>query len=333
MPHKIGLQSNDDVGGEYRWHRDHGFDRMADGTTHVLSRGTLAAPAELRSRNFVGLLLSLFAVCVLGAPPVSAGGCTAPVELIKLQAPLPKLLAAVRTDAPLTIVALGSSSTSGAGASSSAHSYPARLEKELRTVWPKNSVRVINAGVGGQLARHMIVRIDRDVLSRNPQLVIWQTGVNDAIKGVPLDKFKEQLRNGMDQFRKAGVDVVLIDQQYYPRFKKLKDGPLYMAAIRDVAAQYGAPVVQRFRIMQHLIDSAQFTTATLLSSDQFHLNDRSYDCLGHLLAQSLRSAETFVATPVPAPPGAANKPQPVVATPPKALPSAEIAITKSQANM
>ena len=305
---------------------------MADVTTHVVSRATLVSSARHRTRNAVGLFLSLFAVCLLCAPPVSAGGCTAPVELIKLQAPLPKLLAAVRTEAPLTIVALGSSSTSGAGASSSAHSYPARLEKELRTVWPKNAVRVINAGVGGQLARHMIVRIDKDVLSRKPQLVIWQTGVNDAIKGVPLDKFKDQLRNGMDQFRRAGVDVVLIDQQYYPSFKKLKDGPLYMAAIRDVATQYGAPVVQRFRIMQHLIDSAQFTTATLLSSDQFHLNDRSYDCLGHLLAQSLRSAATIVAAPVPVP-GAIDKPKPVAATPPKVQPSAEMAVSKSQANM
>lgn len=257
------------------------------------------------------------------------------MDLIKLQAPLPKLLAAVRTEVPLTIVALGSSSTSGAGASSSAHSYPARLEKELRAVWPKSGVRVINAGVGGQLARHMIARIDKDVLSRKPQLVIWQTGVNDAIKGVPLDKFTEQLRNGMDQFRRAGVDVVLIDQQYYPSFKKLKDGPLYMAAIRDVAAQYGAPVVQRFRIMQHLIDSAQFTTATLLSADQFHLNDRSYDCLGHLLAQSLRSAATVAAAPAAATtpvasPAAAIKPQPAAAQP---VPSAQMAVSKSQANM
>jgi acyl-CoA thioesterase I len=292
----------------------------------------LAASSGHRTRYAVGLCFSLFAIVGFFAPPVFAGGCTAPVELIKLQAPLPKLLAAVRTEAPLTIVALGSSSTSGAGASSSAHSYPARLEKELQTVWPRNAVRVINAGVGGQLARHMIVRIDKDVLSRKPQLVIWQTGVNDAIKGVPLDKFKEQLRDGMDQFRRAGVDVVLIDQQYYPSFKKLKDGPLYMAAIRDVAAQYGVPVVQRFRIMQHLIDSAQFTTATLLSSDQFHLNDRSYDCLGHLLAQSLRSAATVVAAPVPAS-AAIEKPQPVAATPPKAQPSAEMAVSKSQANM
>lgn len=243
-----------------------------------------------------------------------------PPELITLSAPLPKLLQAVHAGTPLTVVALGSSSTSGAGASSRAHSYPARLERELRAAWPKSDVRVINAGVGGQLASHMIARIDKDVLARKPQLVIWQTGVNDAIKGVPLDVFREQLRIGMDRFRKAGVDVVLIDQQYYPSFKKLKDGPLYLTAIREIAVQYGVPMVQRFRIMQHLIDSAQFTPATLLSEDQFHLNDRSYDCLSHLLAQSLRAAAGAAAAPA-------------VAQKPGASPAPKMAVSKDQAHM
>jgi hypothetical protein len=48
--------------------------------------------------------------------------------------------------------------------------------------------------------------------------------------------------------------------------------------------------------MQHLIATAQFTTATLLAADQFHLNDQSYDCLGHLLAKSLERAVVPAAT-------------------------------------
>jgi acyl-CoA thioesterase I len=290
----------------------------------------LAASSKSGSRCVVATAVAVsLAFSFALAPPAFAGGCTAPVELIKLQAPLPKLAASIKTNTPLTIVALGSSSTSGAGASSRAFSYPSRLEKELRAVWPNNDVHVVNAGVGGQLAVHMVARIDKDVLSRNPQLVIWQTGVNDAIKGVPLDKFTSQLRLGMDRFRKAGVDVVLIDQQYYPRFKKLKDGPLYLAAIRDVAAQYGVPMVQRFRIMQHLIDTAQFTTATLLSPDQFHLNDSSYGCLGHLLAESLRSAASASAAALAgvAPPDAKKKSAaspvtPAAAAVPVAVPAA-----------
>ena len=50
--------------------------------------------------------------------------------------------------------------------------------------------------------------------------------------------------------------------------------------------------------MKHLLDSHQFTTLTMLSPDQFHLNDTSYDCLGKLLAESLRGAVTTTTTTV-----------------------------------
>ena len=219
-----------------------------------------------------------------------AGACTVPADLIKLQAPLPKLTQAVIARQPIRIVALGSSSTWGTGASSRDRTYPARLERELRAAWPESDVHVVNAGVGGQLARHMVERIEQDVVKHQPQLVVWQTGVNDAVRGVPLDRFRQELRTGITLMRAAGADVALIDQQFYPRFARIKNGPSYLAAVREVAAEANVPVMQRFRIMQHLIQSAQFTTATMLAPDQFHLNDLSYGCLGHLFAQSLRSA-------------------------------------------
>jgi acyl-CoA thioesterase-1 len=169
-----------------------------------------------------------------------------------------------------------------------------------RAILPDEKVQVINAGVGGQLASDMVARLDKDVLSKSPQLVIWQTGVNDAIRGVPLDAFRKTLITGIERVQKARIDLVLIDQQYYPKFDKLQNAQLYLAAIRDVAQQYRVPVVQRFRIMKHLLDSHQFTTMTMLSADQFHLNDTSYDCLGKLLAESLRGAAATTTTVEPA---------------------------------
>jgi acyl-CoA thioesterase I len=223
---------------------------------------------------------------------VASLACTVPKEMTRLSAPLVKFSAALHDKVPLTIIALGSSSTAGAGASNPMNSYPARLQVELSTIWPNEKIQVINAGIGGQLAGDMVARLDKDVLSKKPQLVIWQTGVNDAVRGVPVDAFKKTLAAGIDRVLKAGSDIVLIDQQYYPKYEKLKNGPLYLTAIREVAQQYRVPVVQRYRIMKHLLDSQQFTTLTMLSPDQFHLNDTSYSCLGKLLAESLRGAAT-----------------------------------------
>src|SRR5947208_5053698 len=50
----------------------------------------------------------------------------------------------------LTIVAIGSSSTEGAGASSDAASYPSRLEALLSARFPAIPIRVLNRGIGGE---------------------------------------------------------------------------------------------------------------------------------------------------------------------------------------
>jgi acyl-CoA thioesterase-1 len=230
---------------------------------------------------------------------VPASACTVPKELTRLHAPLAKFAAAVQDSAPLKIIALGSSSTAGAGASSQTKSYPAQLQAELDNVWPDQKVRVINAGVGGQLASDMVARIDKDVLAQKPQLVIWQTGVNDAVRGVPIEVFRKMLVAGIERVHKANIDILMVDQQYYPKFEKVKNGPLYISAIREVAQKLRVPVLQRFTIMKHLIDSRQFTPASMLSPDQFHLNDSSYRCLGKLLAESLRGAATTTTTVEP----------------------------------
>ena len=67
-------------------------------------------------------------------------------------APRPDLCRAQssRTHGKLTILAMGSSSTAGIGASSPAATYPSRLEAELRKRFPDTDIRVINRGKGGR---------------------------------------------------------------------------------------------------------------------------------------------------------------------------------------
>src|SRR4051794_38239089 len=57
--------------------------------------------------------------------------CTAPSELTRLDYPLKRVSQKVSAGQPIKIVAIGSSSTAGAGASSPAMSYPSRLQVEL----------------------------------------------------------------------------------------------------------------------------------------------------------------------------------------------------------
>src|SRR2546423_1793275 len=75
---------------------------------------------------------------------------------------------------PIKIVAIGSSSTFGSGASSPAASYPSRLEAELKAQLPGLPITVLNKGIGGEEAAQMVARFDADVIDENPDLVLWQ---------------------------------------------------------------------------------------------------------------------------------------------------------------
>lgn len=188
----------------------------------------------------------------------------------------------------MLIVALGSSSTQGIGASSPKASYPVRLQAELQQRFPQSTITVQNLGIGGQLARDMIPRIRQQVIPSKPTLVIWQTGVNDALRLVKVEEFRDTVTAGVDELKRAGIDVVLLDMQYFPKAEKVRDFPRFIVSMRQIADQRDVPIMQRYAIMKHLVTTAQYTPQQLLAKDQFHPNDLSYGCLGIMMAEALQ---------------------------------------------
>jgi lysophospholipase L1-like esterase len=147
----------------------------------------------------------------------AAQACVGPAELVRLDLPLKRTAQKIAAGLPLTIVAIGSSSTSGAGASSPAMTYPSRLAAELQEQFPRLQITVLNRGVGGETAREMLARFDRDVFAEKPDLVIWQAGSNSVLRDDPLAGAGTLLREGIDRLKAAGVDIVLMNPQYAPK--------------------------------------------------------------------------------------------------------------------
>ena len=217
-----------------------------------------------------------------------AQGCIVPDELRRFAYPLPTVTRAARDGTlDIKIIALGSSSTAGSGASNPNASYPARLDAELDRMFPGRDFHVANFGTGGQLASEMLERIDRDIVPLLPSLVVWQTGVNDAIRDVGLEAFRLTLQTGIAHLKNAGIDVILVDMQYYPRSERVAVYKDYLKVMRDVAEAAKIPLFRRHSVMRHLLASGQYTSAELLAPDNFHLNDLSYGCLARLIAEGI----------------------------------------------
>jgi acyl-CoA thioesterase I len=223
---------------------------------------------------------ALTALCVLSVTSISPAlaterspVCGVPSELVRLDRPLPRTAQRLLTHEPLKIVAIGSSSTAGAGASSPAASYPNRLAAELSSQYPGTTITIVNRGINGQDAADIVARLQADVIDENADLVIWQLGTNAALRNVPLDSVGSLIATGIDRIKAAGADVVLVDPQFVPRViaKPESEGMVDLIAKRGVMHKVG--VFRRFAIMRHWREVSGLPFEAFTSPDGLHMND------------------------------------------------------------
>jgi acyl-CoA thioesterase I len=243
-------------------------------------------------RHFLTLAAGLLA-CALSPSLAGAGHtCTAPADIARLAQPLPRTAARLARHEPLTIVAVGSSSTFGAGASSPAASYPSRLAVELKTLFPKETINVANRGVNGEEVPDMLKRFGDGVLKEKPDLVLWQVGTNSVLRDRPLGSTSPLILEGIRRLKAAGADVVLIDPQYAPRVIAKADAVGMVRLIATTAKQGDVDLIQRFAMMRWWHDKEQMDFGEFVSPDNLHMNDWGYACLAKQISAAIVEAAT-----------------------------------------
>ncbi|MCJ2070430.1 GDSL-type esterase/lipase family protein [Methylobacterium sp. J-030] len=210
---------------------------------------------------------------------------------------LPHVARQIAIGAPLKIVAFGSSSTEGIGASSPANAYPARLQADLRKTLRGIDVAVINRGIGGEHVDDMLARLDRDVIKAEPQLVIWQTGSNDPLRGVPVAHFREVTLAAIRRIREAGIDVVLMEPQWCPKLESTPGASRFLDAVRGIGEELDVPVIRRADLMHGWVQQGRLTTKQLFASDGLHMADGGYALLAEAAARSILEDAGSVQTP------------------------------------
>jgi len=230
--------------------------------------------------------------------------CQASKPVFSAPVRLESVAAKLRRHEPVRILAIGSSSTEGFGASSPAFSYPAQLQADLMQMW-KGNITVENAGKGGETISETIGRLEAALKAKKPDLVIWQVGTNDAVRGGDEAGFSALLRQGIDAAQAAGVEMILVDQQYFPAIKDLNRYERFVSLVDATAEAEHVPVFSRYRLMKAWGERSPDVLASMLSRDGFHLGDRGYDCMAQLIADGLRHpmAVSEIAPPVIALPG------------------------------
>jgi lysophospholipase L1-like esterase len=216
--------------------------------------------------------------------------CNAPLDLVRLAKPLSRLAHKVASNQPITIVAIGSSSTAGAGASTPAANYPNRLALELKQYFPKNQITVINRGVNGEEIADMLKRFDSAVIAAKPDLVLWQLGTNSIIRDHTISAHDSSIRDGINKIRAIGADVVLIDPQFAPKVIAKPEATHMVELIATTAKREDVDLFRRFDVMKHWAEVDHIAVETFVAADGLHLNDWSYACMARGLGLAIAEA-------------------------------------------
>lgn len=164
------------------------------------------------------------------------------------------------------VIAFGDSLTRGTGAPPG-KDYPSRLSQMA-------GVPIVNAGVPGETSADAIRRVQRDVLQRDPRIVIVLLGGNDMLQRISHDQTAANVRRIVREIQQSGALVLLVGI----------DGPMLMGGLNSelkrVAHDEGAVFVSD--ILDGIIDNPR------LKSDEVHPNAAGYEMMAERIYRVLR---------------------------------------------
>jgi lysophospholipase L1-like esterase len=214
--------------------------------------------------------------------------CLPPKGMSQSTGALPHVAAKLASHKPVVIVAFGSSSTQGYGATAPEFNYPNRLAAQLHRKYPAVAITVLNRGKGGEDAREMMKRLRTEVIDAKPDMVIWQVGTNAVLRNLdPVDTAKI-VEDGVATIQASGADLVLVDPQYAPAVNARSENASRMVGLLSKVAHYRhVGIFPRFEVMRDWHDRQSLPFDTFVTTDGLHMNDWGYACFAQLLGDNI----------------------------------------------
>jgi lysophospholipase L1-like esterase len=214
--------------------------------------------------------------------------CLPPKGGAKSMGSLPHVAGKLAAGQPVVIVAFGSSSTAGFGATSPEFNYPNRLAMQLQRRYPTADITVVNRGKGGEDAPEMMKRLQTEVIDMKPDLVIWQVGTNAVLRNLDPAETANLVEQGIARIQAAGADLVLVDPQYSPRITERPESAGKMVKLLGrVAELRHVGIFPRFEVMREWHEKQAIPIDNFVIADGLHMNDWGYACFAQLLGDDI----------------------------------------------
>ncbi len=175
-----------------------------------------------------------------------------------------------------------------------------RLGEMLKQKGLDNNYELIGAGIGGNKIYDLYLRVEDDVLAKNPDVVVIWVGVNDVWHkktsgtGTDADKFEKFYNALIKKFQAKNIKVLICTPASIGEktdFTNELDGDLnkYSNIIRDIAKNNNCPLIDLRKLvlaynLQHNTDNKDRGILTL---DGVHLNDTGNNVVAEALYKAL----------------------------------------------
>jgi lysophospholipase L1-like esterase len=208
---------------------------------------------------------------------------------------LTAVLFAFKADNPKKIIFFGDSITQ-AGVN------PGGYITMLKEMYAKagNTSELIGAGIGGNKVYDLYLRMEDDVLSKKPDVVVVYVGVNDVWHkasygtGTDVDKFTKFYVALIKKMQAQGIKLILTTPAAIGEktdHSNQQDGDLnqYSKIIRDLAKEYKCGLVDLRKefLAYNLANNPENKGQGILTTDRVHLNEAGNKLVAELMLKEL----------------------------------------------
>jgi len=179
--------------------------------------------------------------------------------------------------------------------------YVTRTAKVISDTYPDLNIEVIGAGISGHKVPNCQKRLDRDVISKKPTIVVIYIGINDVWwwngrwgKGTTIEDFESGLHDMIKRITTAGARVILSTPTVIGEktdgsneFDNMLEE--YSGISRQVAQATGSQLLDlRLEFMNYLKKhNTENLERGILTRDGVHLNEQGNVLLSALMLDAL----------------------------------------------
>ena len=104
-------------------------------------------------------------------------------------------------------------------------SWTKLLSKKIKD--NNSSINIINRSIAGETTAGGLRRLPKLLKITEPKIVILELGANDALRGLPLDRTKQNLSLMIDESKKINSKVLLVGLRIPPNYGKAYSTKFY----------------------------------------------------------------------------------------------------------